>query len=131
MIDFKQLIILRFSEIISNHFKSFQNLSPVGSGAIAPVLQGDSVALSGDGNTALVGGAINENYVGDEGTGGAWVFTQDSSGNWSQQGSKLVGSGAPGAVWQGQSVAISADGSTALVSESDYSGMGGAWVFVK
>jgi hypothetical protein len=51
--------------------------------------QGQSVALSGDGNTALVGGPDDNNNL-----GAVWVFTRDSSGNWSQQGNKLVGSGA-------------------------------------
>lgn len=45
--------------------------------------------------------------------GAVWVFTRDSSGNWSQQGSKLVGAGAiatgPG-VFQGSSLALSTMG---------------------
>jgi hypothetical protein len=50
--------------------------------------QGTSVALSADGNTAIVGGPLDN---GD--TGAAWVYTR--SGNiWSQQGDKLVGTGA-------------------------------------
>ena len=45
------------------------------------------VALSADGNTALVGGWK------DDGTkGAAWVFTR-SGGVWSQQGPKLTGGG--------------------------------------
>jgi hypothetical protein len=48
-------------------------------------------ALSGDGNTAMVGGP-GDNYgnpsVGD--IGAVWVFTR-SGGVWTQQGSKLVG----------------------------------------
>ena len=66
--------------------------------------QGASVALSADGNTAIVGGFV-----------GTWVFTR-SGGGWVQQGSKLVGIDAVGdQVRQGASVALSADGNTAIV----------------
>src|ERR1035438_9043902 len=51
--------------------------------------QGYSVALSADGNTALVGGPY------DNGAGAAWVWTR-SVGVWTQQGPKLVGTGAGG-----------------------------------
>jgi hypothetical protein len=56
--------------------------------------QGRSVALSGDGNTAVVGGP------GDNPNGAAWVFTR-SGGIWTQQGNKLVGTGATGNAGQG------------------------------
>jgi hypothetical protein len=96
----------------------------VGSGAGEPALslgQGMSVALSADGNTAIVGGW---------GAEGAWVFTR--SGAWSQQGKKLVGTGAVGKARQGMSVALSADGNTALVGGwSDNSRTGAAWVFTR
>ena len=55
-----------------------------------PPEQGWSVALSADGNTAIVGGYGDNSYV-----GAAWVFTR-SGGVWTQQGSKLVGTGAVG-----------------------------------
>jgi hypothetical protein len=42
------------------------------------------------------------------------VYTR-SGGTWTQQGSKLVGSGATGAAYQGNSVALSADGNTAVL----------------
>ena len=48
------------------------------------------------------------------GTGAAWVYTR-SGGVWTQQGSKLVGTGAVGHAGQGFSVALSADGNTAIV----------------
>ena len=70
--------------------------------------QGISVALSADGNTAIVGGP-SDNFV----TGAAWVFTR-SGGVWTQQGDKLVGTGAVGSdVFQGASVTLSADGNRA------------------
>jgi len=43
----------------------------IGSGAVGHAYQGTSVALSGDGQTAIVGGP-NDN----QGAGAAWVFTE-------------------------------------------------------
>jgi hypothetical protein len=66
----------------------------VGTGAVGVALQGWSVALSGDGDTALLGGPQDDPGAisAVTGQGGAvWVFTRDSSGNWHQQGNKLVG----------------------------------------
>lgn len=71
---------------------------------------GQSVALSADGNTALIGGPADNNN-----SGAVWTFTRSSSGNWTQQGSKLVGSFASHTTGQGYSVALSPDGKTALV----------------
>ena len=81
----------------------------VGTGAVGDADQGFSVAVSADGNTAIVGGPKD-----NAAAGAAWVFTR-SGGVWSQQGSKLVGTGAVGAAAQGCSVALSADGNTAIV----------------
>src|ERR1017187_135692 len=83
-----------------------------GTGAAGDAVQGSALALSGDGNTALVGGLGDNNSV-----GAVWVFGRDASGNWHQQGNKLVGSGgvSPYGIFQGSSVALSADGSTAVV----------------
>src|SRR5689334_22702944 len=81
-----------------------QEAKLVGTGAVGPLHpygQGVSVSLSGDGNTAIVGGD------GDNGSAGAaWVYTRSSS-VWSQRGPKLVGTGAAGAADQGSSVALS------------------------
>jgi hypothetical protein len=88
------------------------------------VMQGQAVALSADGNTALVGG------IGDAGnTGAAWVYVR-IDGRWAQQGIKLRGNDAVGGASQGRAVALSADGNTALVGGSnDNSGTGAVWVF--
>ena len=67
------------------------------------------MSLSADGNTAIVGG---DDDNGD--AGAAWVWTR-SGGVWTQQGTKLVGSGAVGTAAQGSSVSLSADGNTAIV----------------
>jgi hypothetical protein len=83
---------------------------------------GSSVALSADGETALVGGP---SY--DEGTGAVWVFTRSGS-SWTQQGKKLTSGGAGGRF--GTSVALSADGNTALIGEP-YPHPGAAWVFTR
>jgi len=98
----------------------------VGTGATGNAGQGYSVSLSADGNTALVGG-----YLDNSSAGAAWVFTR-SSGTWSQQGSKLVGTGATGNTGQGYSVSLSADGNTALVGGYlDNSSAGATWVFTR
>ena len=97
----------------------------VGSDAVRDANQGYSVALSADGNTAVAGGDFDNN-----GAGAAWVYMR-SGGVWSQQGLKLVGTGAVGTARQGVSVALSADGNTAVVGGvGDSSGVGAAWVFI-
>jgi subtilisin-like proprotein convertase family protein len=99
----------------------------VGTGAVGDtVWQGYSVALSLDGNTAVVGGRFD-----NRGTGCVWVYTR--VGNiWSQQGTKLVGTGATGNAQQGAGVAMSADGNTIIVGgPGDNIGAGAAWVFTR
>lgn len=83
------------------------------------------MSVSGDGNTAIVGGP-DDNHV----TGAAWVFTR-SGGAWNQQGTKLVGTGAVGTAAQGRS-AVSADGDTVIVGGfEDNNSTGAAWVFAQ
>ena len=98
----------------------------VGSGSIGNAQQGYSVALSFDGNTAIVGGFNDDNL-----RGAAWVWTR-SGGVWSQQGSKLVGSNGSSFAGQGKSVAISSDGNTAAVGGYlDGNGDGAAWIWTR
>ena len=86
---------------------------------------GDSVALSSDGNTALIGGPIDKSKV-----GAAWVFRRSGS-IWTQQGKKLTASGESGKGFFGNGVPLSSDGSTALMGgPGDNNGVGAAWVFV-
>ena len=86
--------------------------------------QGKSVAISADGKTALIGGNVNE-----EGKGNVWVFTRSGS-SWTQQGSALRGNDAVGPAFQGQSVALSADGNTAAIGgDNDAGNLGGVWIF--
>ena len=73
---------------------------------------GESVALSSDGNTALVGGRNAE-----------WVYTRSGS-TWTRQAKLNSGIGS--------SVALSGDGNTALIGESgDNNQVGAAWVFTR
>src|SRR5262245_18127123 len=105
---------------------SQQGVKLVGIDAVGTAEQGWSVALSADGNTAIVGGPGDNTDV-----GAVWVFTR-SGGTWSQQGAKLVGTGAAGNAKQGYSVALSADGNTAIVGGSaDNSSLGAAWLFTR
>jgi Viral BACON domain len=62
-------------------------------------------------------------------TGAAWVYTR-SGGVWTQQGSKLIGTGAVGNAQQSYSVSLSGDGNTAILGgPNDNQGIGAAWVF--
>jgi len=80
--------------------------------------QGFSVALSSNGNTALIGGD-NQGFL----------FFRNS-GDWHQRGAQFTAGNATTAVqYQGYSVSLSGDGNTALIGvsfEDDYAG--GAWV---
>jgi len=100
----------------------------VGTGAVGNAGQGCSVALSADGNTAMVGGNLDNSNQ-----GAGWVFTRSGS-TWSQQGSKLVGTGGQAGPRQGNAVSLSADGNTAIVAGSLDNGppaIGATWVFTR
>ena len=104
-----------------------------GGGEVAEARFGYGVALSADGNTALIGGPDESEGGANEG-GAAWVFTRTGS-TWTQQGSKLTGTGEVIDPLFGFSVALSADGNTALIGgpEDDIEGSnpGAAWVFTR
>ncbi|MCO5950471.1 cadherin-like beta sandwich domain-containing protein, partial [Mucilaginibacter flavidus] len=88
---------------------------------------GSALALSADGNTALIGGTYDNSYH-----GAAWIFKRDGTGAWAQNGNKLTGTGATGNSFFGNAVALSGDGNTALVGGYNDNGRTGAvWVFVK
>ena len=108
----------------SNGVWTQQRSKLVGTGAVGDAGQGASVALSADGNTAIVGGPVDNSN-----TGAAWVYTRSGS-VWTQLDNKLVGAGAVGNAGQGASVALSADGSTAIVGGPfDNLNTGAAWVY--
>jgi hypothetical protein len=98
----------------------------VGTGAIGMSQQGSSVSISADGNTAIVGG------IGDNDIGAAWIFNRTGD-TWTQQGEKLVGTGAAGTyITQGFSVSISANGNTAAVGgPQDNNNVGAVWIFTR
>jgi hypothetical protein len=96
-----------------------------------PPFQGTTVALSGDGNTLIVGGPDNAS------SGAAWIFVRNG-GTWTQQ-AKLTAADADTDAGVGASVALSADGNTAVVGgpadgcpNGTVVGCPGAtWVFVR
>jgi hypothetical protein len=103
-----------------------QGAKLVASDAIGAAYQGNAVRISADGNTVLVGGAYDNTDK-----GAMWVFTR-TAGVWSQQGLKLLGTGAVGGANQGYSVALSADGNTAISGGwGDNAAVGAAWVFTR
>jgi hypothetical protein len=114
----------RYPVVIDPLFQQGSKLTA--SGATGAGALGFEVALSADGNTALVGAPLDDSAV-----GGAWVFTR-SGATWTQQGSKLLGTGRVGEGFVGWSVALSADGNTALVGgPADNNFAGAAWVFTR
>ncbi|HWX97880.1 MAG TPA: IPT/TIG domain-containing protein [Solirubrobacteraceae bacterium] len=87
---------------------------------------GRSVTLSADGSTALVGSPGDSGHL-----GAAWAFTR-SGESWAQQGAKLTGANEAGVGRFGFSVALSADGGTAIIGgRSDEGGLGAAWAFAR
>jgi hypothetical protein len=87
---------------------------------------GRSVALSGDGNTALIGVPGEGEYA-----GAALVFTRAGE-SWSRQPGVLTGEEETGAGRFGKSVALSGDGSTALIGgQNDNEAIGAAWGFTR
>jgi hypothetical protein len=83
-------------------------------------------ALSGDGNTALLGdGQVNAVPV-----GAVWAFTRTAQ-TWTLLGTKLVGRGQD---FQDAEFALSANGRTAVIgggTGGQSSGLGAAWVFTR
>jgi uncharacterized protein (TIGR03437 family) len=107
----------------------------VGTGAIGTgAQQGTSVALSGDGATALLGGPYDDptgsGMKPPQGVGAVWVFTLSGS-TWSQQ-TKLVGTPYSGLYgYQGSSAALSSDGNIALSGGPGDDSNGAVWVFTR
>jgi hypothetical protein len=87
---------------------------------------GGAVALSANGDTALIGAEQDNNDL-----GAAWIFTNAGS-SWSQHGPKLTASGETGNGWFGKTVALSADSTLALIGgHVDNAETGAAWVFTR
>jgi hypothetical protein len=97
-----------------------------GAGEVGTGQFGRSVSLSGDGALALVGA-----YADASGTGAAWTFARSGS-SWEQQGPKLTAAGESGHGWFGRGVALSSDGTTALIgASSDSDRVGAAWAYTR
>ena len=91
---------------------------------------GSSVALSFDGNTALIGAP--DAYVNGQRNGAAYVFVR-SAGAWSQQ-AKILPENETTWYQFGISVAVSGDGQTALIGAKNEWTLGGnsaAYVFIR
>ncbi len=103
---------------------ALQSETLIGSGETDQGLFGERVALSADGNTALIGSS------GENGnTGAAWVFARSGS-SWVAQGEKLTGNDATGVSQFGFGLALSADGQTALIGgPGDTGNRGAVWTF--
>ena len=85
--------------------------------------------MSSDGTYALIGGPVNAND-----NGGAWIFTRDSFGNWSQVGGTLIGNDQNGTSKLGSAVSLSGNAIFAIIGgpgddSEDYYGVGATWVF--
>jgi hypothetical protein len=104
-----------------------------GTGAtLAENNQGKNGALSADGRTAALGGGTDDNSI-----GAVWVF-EGSGSSWSQQGSKIVGSGGIGTSDQGGSetqrraIALTANGNMLAVGgRGDDSNRGAIWIYTR
>src|SRR5205085_10676327 len=92
---------------------------------------GRSVALSADGDIALVGGSEG---VASEGrccaTGAVWVFTRSGS-TWTQRGPALTDGRAGDDAEFGDGVVLSASGATALIGAPGSGRAGAAWIFTR
>ena len=101
-------------------------LKLIGTGNSGNCEQGHAIAISADGNTAVVGAPSDNGVI-----GAAWIYTR-SGGVWTQQGPKLVGTGYVGSSSQGWSVSISANGNTVAVGGyGDNGTVGAAWIFTR
>jgi len=90
---------------------------------------GGSVALSSDGNTAIVGAPYDDAGSG-LGQGSATIFTR-TSGTWTQQ-QTITQTGGAANDWFGVSVALSSDGNTAIVGAyGDNSAQGSATIYTR
>ena len=134
--DFRKGAAWVFTRSGSTWTQQGGKLTPEGASATGNPWFGYTVALSGDGKTALIGGWLDDNWK-----GAVWVFTPTGS-TWTQQGEKLTGGAEEkGEGMFGTNVALSADGNTALIGawnddstargDLDYSGKGAAWVFTR
>jgi hypothetical protein len=101
---------------------SQQGSKLVPTGYTGSPLMGYSCSLYED--TLAAGG-----YGDNTNIGAAWIFTRNTAGTWSQQGSKLVGTGASGTSFQGASISLYKS-TLAVGGFGDASSVGAAWIYV-
>ncbi|OCX53866.1 hypothetical protein BEL04_06155 [Mucilaginibacter sp. PPCGB 2223] len=119
----KAVSATNFMLVVTPNPGGIQGTKLIGKDTSGAAAQGTSVAFSSTGYTAIVGGPKDHNN-----TGAAWIYTYSGK----QQGAKLVGKDTIGLPAQGTSVAISADGNTAIVGgPADNHGHGAIWVFTR
>jgi hypothetical protein len=95
----------------------------IGAGENGGAFFGYSVALSADGNHALLGGPEDAGKA-----GAAWAFTR-AGGGWTQE--KITATPPSPAASFGRSVALSSSGASALVGgPEDSAKLGAAWAFL-
>jgi FG-GAP repeat/IPT/TIG domain len=107
-----------------------------GAGETADGRFGYSVAISGEGTTALIGAPLDEAASGMAATGAAWVFAE-AEGKWAEQGPMLTGAEAKGVPSSkgeefGYGVALSGEGNDALVGAPLANNeRGAAWLYAR
>ena len=88
---------------------------------------GSAVAVSGDGDTVLIGGYFDRDLFGS-----AWVYTRRPNGAWVQLGHKLHPAGNKREAAFGEAVALSRDGRTAVIGGPyDDINRGAVWLFAR
>jgi hypothetical protein len=106
-------------------FSEIAKLTPP-SNLSSPVALGDSVAVSANGTTIVVGD------VGYGNTGVAFVFTEPAGGGWQNTATSVLLSGASSAPADfGRSVAVSANGKTIAVGAASENGSGAAYIYTE
>lgn len=106
-------------------FSEIAKLTPP-SNLSSPVKLGDSVAVSANGKTIVVGD------VGYANTGVAFVFSEPAGGGWQNTATSVLLSGASSAPADfGRSVAVSANGKTIAVGAPSENGSGAAYIYTE
>jgi hypothetical protein len=119
----------------SNDFWKLRDTPLIGTNGYNPVTslsakQGFSVALSYNGETAIVGGIETNNLTT---LGSVWIYIK-IKGIWSQQAGPLYNTSGPGTSLQGYSVSLSSNGNYAAVgapSDGADLGVGAVFVYVR
>lgn len=123
-----------------NYWNFAENTPLIGTNGSNPnpgmsALQGTSVALSFNGETAIVGGTNTNDLTS---LGSVWIFIK-VKGVWSQQIGPLWDDTLPGTAYQGASVSLSSDGNYAAVGGPSFgpdgsgadNGIGAAYIYFR